>query len=53
MKNILKQYLDKEGELLEEPKTKKKLKKVRQTNEIIEVVDMVLITEDGRQILNG
>lgn len=54
MKNILKQYLDK-GESFDEEivKAPQKVKKIKPTNEIIEVVEKVLITEDGRQILNG
>lgn len=54
MKNILKQYLDKgEDFTIEDVKEQKEIKKIKPTNEIIEVVEKILITEDGRQILNG
>lgn len=56
MKNLLKQYLEKPEQFdqkpLEQSLTEKKVKKVKKTDGLIEVVEKTILIEDGRQILN-
>lgn len=50
MENALKQFLDKDETTVK--KTKKKKVTVKETSEIIEVVEKTILVEDGRQLLN-